>query len=62
MAEAYPLAWPEGWPRTKPNGALEMRFRSLAKTRHPDNGGSDTLMAELNVAFKEAKEELNGAS
>jgi hypothetical protein len=42
---------------------LTLMFKERAKRRHPDNGGSDTLMAELNVAFREAKEELsNGAS
>lgn len=33
-------------------------FRAKAKARHPDAGGSDTLMAELNVAYADAKAEL----
>ena len=46
MTEACPLQWPEGWPSEK------------ARQRHPDAGGSDTLMAELNVAYEEARREL----
>lgn len=38
--------------------SLSARYRTLAKGRHPDNGGNDTLMAELNVAYAEAKQEL----
>lgn len=33
---------------------IEARFRELAKTRHPDTGGSVEAMAELNQARKEA--------
>src|SRR5262249_6296262 len=33
-------------------------YREKARNRHPDAGGSDTLMAELNVAFTEAKRAL----
>jgi hypothetical protein len=33
-------------------------YREKARNRHPDAGGSDALMAELNVAFDEAKREL----
>jgi hypothetical protein len=33
-------------------------FREKARNRHPDAGGSDTLMAELNVAYQEARGEL----
>jgi hypothetical protein len=33
-------------------------FRAKAKDRHPDAGGSDTLMAELNIALREARDEL----
>jgi hypothetical protein len=32
--------------------------REKARHRHPDAGGSDTLMAELNVAYAEARQEL----
>ena len=37
---------------------LRNTYRTMARYRHPDNGGSGTLMAELNVAFAEAKSEL----
>lgn len=39
-------------------GDLTTLYREKAKLRHPDNGGSDTIMAELNVAYDEAKREL----
>lgn len=39
-------------------GDIASLFREKAKARHPDSGGSDTLMAELNVAYGEAKREL----
>lgn len=37
---------------------LRSAFLAKAKERHPDNGGDDTLMAELNVAFEEANREI----
>lgn len=40
-------------------GDITALYREKAKLRHPDAGGSDVLMAELNVAFDEAKKELN---
>jgi len=39
-------------------GDLTNLYREKARTRHPDTGGSDTLMAELNVAYAEGCEEL----
>lgn len=33
-------------------------YRIKARARHPDMGGSDALMAELNVALEEGKREL----
>jgi hypothetical protein len=30
-------------------------YREKARNRHPDAGGSDTLMAELNVAYEQAQ-------
>lgn len=34
MTQAYPLAWPDGWPRTAPNKQAESRFNtSLGKAR-----------------------------
>lgn len=38
--------------------AAEAAYRGLAKERHPDNGGSDAAMAEINEAIEEAREEL----
>jgi hypothetical protein len=39
-------------------GNITELYRAKARTRHPDAGGSDTLMAELNVAYEEARREL----
>ena len=41
------------------SGDLAALYREKARNRHPDAGGSDQLMAELNVAYAEAKKELN---
>jgi hypothetical protein len=32
--------------------------REKARSRHPDAGGSNTLMAELNVAYEEVKRDI----
>jgi hypothetical protein len=37
---------------------VEERYRALARERHPDSGGSDSMMAELNRARAEARKEL----
>lgn len=52
------LAFGEGyWSES----AIDTRYRLLAKDRHPDRpGGSDALMAELNVARDAALKEING--
>lgn len=39
-------------------GDVKAAYRQLALKRHPDNGGSDAMMAELNAAYEEAKREL----
>jgi hypothetical protein len=39
-------------------GDITQLYREKARTRHPDRGGSDTLMAELNVAYEQARREL----
>lgn len=36
----------------------EAVYRQLARERHPDQGGSDAMMAELNVAIANARLEL----
>lgn len=43
-------------------GDIAMLYREKAKNQHPDSGGSDQLMDELNVAYGEAKRELGGSS
>lgn len=37
---------------------LQNRYRRLAAVRHPDRGGSEAAMAELNLAYAQAKGEL----
>lgn len=37
---------------------IEAAYRNLARQRHPDNGGSDRQMAELNAARDEALKEV----
>lgn len=37
---------------------VESKYRALAKTRHPDAGGSEAMMAELNAARDEALKEI----
>lgn len=34
------------------------RYKELAKQHHPDTGGDSNKMAELNRAYREAKEDL----
>lgn len=45
---------------TKPTRAIiEANYRRLAKDRHPDNGGSNDAMAELNAARDAALKEVS---
>ena len=58
-----PPDWKKPWREVlgiKPDwsGDIGELYRTKARTRHPDAGGSDTLMAELNVAYQEARREL----
>lgn len=39
-------------------GDIVALYREKARNRHPDAGGSDQLMAELNIAYAEAKRDL----
>lgn len=43
------------------HGAINSHYRTLASTAHPDKGGSDAAMAELNAARDEALQELGHA-
>jgi hypothetical protein len=40
-------------------GDVEAMFRKLAHERHPDHGGSDAAMTELNLAREQAKAEAH---
>jgi hypothetical protein len=58
-----PPDWKKSWREVfgvKPDwrGDIEALYREKARNRHPDAGGSDPLMAELNVARAEARREL----
>lgn len=58
-----PPDWKKPWREVfgvKPDwrGNITELFREKARNRHPDTGGADILMAELNVAYDEAKREL----
>ena len=64
FAAIAPPDWKKPWREVfgvKPDwrGDITALYRTKAKMRHPDSGGSTTLMAELNVAFAEAKRDLN---
>lgn len=45
-------------PRTVSRATVEAKFRELARDRHPDKGGSDDQMAELNRARQQALQEI----
>jgi DnaJ domain len=49
-------------PRDASRADIETRFRELARERHPDRGGSDHQMAELNRARSEALKERGDAA
>jgi hypothetical protein len=58
-----PPNWKKPWREVfgvKPDwhGDLKAMYHEKARERHSDVGGSDTLMAELNVAYEEACREL----
>jgi hypothetical protein len=58
-----PSDWKKPWRevfgiKTDWNGDLTGLYREKARIRHRDAGGSDTLMAELNVAYQEGSQEL----
>jgi hypothetical protein len=64
FAALTPPDWKKPWREVfgvKPewSGDIASLYREKARQRHPDAGGSDMLMAELNVAYAEAKRELS---
>jgi hypothetical protein len=63
FAALAPPNWKKPWREVfgvKPDwhGDITQLYREKARHRHPDTGGSNTLMAELNTAYAEAKREL----
>jgi hypothetical protein len=63
FAALPPPNWKKPWREVfdvKPDwtGDIGALYREKAKQRHSDVGGNDSLMAELNVAYKEARHEL----
>jgi hypothetical protein len=62
-----PPNWKKPWREVfgvKPDwhGDITALYREKARHRHPDVGGADALMAELNNAYQDAKRELGVAS
>ncbi|PTM61870.1 J domain-containing protein [Phreatobacter oligotrophus] len=59
-----PKHWSEilGVPRTATVATVNDAYRGLAKKRHPDRGGSQELMAELNLARDAAVRDIEGTS
>jgi hypothetical protein len=49
-------------PRTASRDDIEAAFRTLARERHPDRGGSDHQMAELNAARAKALRDIGTSS
>ncbi len=67
FAAIAPPNWKKPWRQVfgvtpEWHGDIVALYREKARNRHPDAGGGDELMAELNVAFAEAKLELNIAA
>jgi hypothetical protein len=63
FAAIAPPDWKKPWREVfgvKPEwrGDIAALYKEKARNRHPDVGGDDMLMAELNVAYQEAKREL----
>lgn len=63
FAAIAPPDWKKPWREVfgvKPDwsGDIAALYREKARNRHPDTGGNDSLMAELNVAYEEARREL----
>lgn len=64
FAALTPPSWKKPWRevfgiKSDWRGDIRALYREKAKLRHPDSGGNDTLMAELNIAYEEAKRELH---
>lgn len=67
FAALAPPDWKKPWREVfgiKPDwrGDITALYREKAKMRHPDSGGNHTLMAELNIAYQEAKQEIGAQS
>lgn len=63
FAAIAPPDWKKPWREVfgvQPDwrGDITALYREKARNRHPDAGGNDNLMAELNVAYAEAKREM----
>ena len=59
-----PKSWRDvlGMTDARPSRAtIDDRYRQLARDRHPDVGGNDTMMAELNQARADAHREIGDA-
>mgnify|MGYP000919661006 CR=1 FL=1 len=46
--------------RAAPLAEVEKAYRTMARSAHPDNGGSADMMAGLNAAIQQARKEKSG--
>lgn len=63
LEHSKPKTWrevlfPNGCPSVVSIATVKTHYRQLAWTAHPDRGGSNEAMAELNVALEQAENEL----
>jgi hypothetical protein len=64
MTEAYPLQWPDGWPRTRSDHREDSRYRFKTGTRRAGDSYEPGRAVTFDVARKKLCEELDrlGAS
>ncbi|MDE2101109.1 MAG: J domain-containing protein [Patescibacteria group bacterium] len=61
--QAYPLSWPEGWPRTAPGQRMQSRFmrrRSMEEACHFLSGELERLLARKCVLSTNVERRLDG--
>jgi len=53
-----PKRWRDFFGDVRSYDDLKKRYRDMAKKMHPDSGGSEAAMAELNAHYQQAAEEI----
>jgi hypothetical protein len=56
-----PKSWRDFFGDVQTREDLKRRYREQAKKMHPDSGGSEAAMAELNAHYQEAERELSAS-